>query len=35
MQGAKERYYIDPEWRRQYRKRNYLENPEQETDYKK
>ena len=33
MQGAKERYYKDPESRRQYRKRKYQENPEQQKEY--
>ena len=35
VQGAKERYYEDPEVRRQYRKRKYQENPEQQKDYEK
>ena len=30
MQGAKERYYRDPELRRQYRKRKYRENLRQQ-----
>ena len=33
MQGAKERYYRDPESKRQYRKRKYQEHPEQEKEY--
>ena len=35
MQEAKERYYSDPESRRQYQKREYQENPEQEKEYEK
>ena len=35
MHGTKERYYRDPESRRQYWKRKYQENTEQEKEYKK
>ena len=35
MQEANERYYRDPELRRQCRKSKYQENLEQEKDYKK
>ena len=33
MQGTKERYYRDPDSRRNDLKRKYQENPEQEKDY--
>ena len=35
MKGAKERYYRDPQSRRQYRKRKYQENPEQQKQCEK
>ena len=35
MQGAKERYYRDPELRRQYRKRKYRENLRQQKNRQK
>ena len=35
MQGTKERYYRDPESRRQYQKMKHQENSEQEKDKKK
>ena len=35
MQGANDRYYRDPESRRQYQKRKYHENPELKTQYEK
>ena len=35
IQGAKERYYRDPESRRQHWKTKYHENPEQQKEYEK
>ena len=35
MPGAKEKYYRDPESRRQCRKRKYQENSEQQKEYQK
>ena len=35
MQEAKERYFRNPQSRRQYRKRKYQENPEQQKEYEK